>query len=700
MSNKALTLVAKLNKKFKKIIIGKASEMDLTQRKVSTGSVFLDYCIGGGFPLGRIVELYGTYGAGKTLISLMTIAEAQQQDIPCYIIDAEKSFDVEHAQNLGVDTDKLIITQIAEGETIFDILIQIAELGEESVIFVDSVSSLVPIYEATEGMDKQTMALQARIMSKGLRKLNNANSKSLIIFSNQIREKVGVTYGCIHGETLVNFVGGRSLLIETIVENKIDDNVYCYDEVEKKIVTSEIIGWHNNGKIENEKDFIHLQTESIKGGGRFGLTVTPEHEIFCNSRWTKAKNVEIGDKLLSKYKQLVNGTYKDFIYGCLIGDAHLAQNKNTSSFRIQDNENKEYMLWKKEKIEKIEKIEPFEYFAHNRKLSRYSTKYRQEFTNLKKVVDRRDPMFMLNRYSDLSMAIWIMDESYYDNGSFHNRYILSVYRFRKDKKKLFEISKKLEELGFNNSIGSDARIVFTSEATDRIMKRIYKYVPTCMGYKLAEKYKNKYEEFQLSNTLRYVEQEVMVVEKRYASKRQMRNKNKYDLTIKDYSNYMIGGINNGVIVHNSNETTSGGRALGHYASIRVEIRRGKFLMDDEKNRVGQIIKFKIDKNKVARPQLTGYFRYIYSPPTIDIYEEIIALSKITKVLKTRGAWLDVLGEQFHGSAALEERLRTDDKFFEELKHEVLHGTGPRGEDVRAEDNNDESSEVVENKQSP
>lgn len=185
--------IQEIKKKYGDETIGKVTSLkDVEVTRVSSGSPFLDWAIGGGWPLGRTVELYGPYSSGKSLIALRTIAAAQREDRACVYIDAEQAFDPEFAAILGVDLDKLILVREAEGEKVFNIIDKLLE-GDVSIITVDSVASLVPLFEEESPLEQQTVALQARLMSKALRKLTGRIGKSntLVIFVNQIREKVG-----------------------------------------------------------------------------------------------------------------------------------------------------------------------------------------------------------------------------------------------------------------------------------------------------------------------------------------------------------------------------------------------------------------------------------------------------------------------------------------------------------------------------
>jgi recombination protein RecA len=196
-----------LNKKFGENTIGRIGSMPSVEtERVSSGSPYLDWCTGGGWPLGRTVELYGPFSSGKSLCALRTVAEFQKLGKSVVYLDSENAFSPEFAKHIGIDPDKLIISQISAGEEIFDMIDALLDT-EASLIVVDSVASLVPQYEEENTMDKQTIGLHARMMSKALRKITGkaARNKTLILFINQIREKVGA-YG--NPETTT---GGRAL---------------------------------------------------------------------------------------------------------------------------------------------------------------------------------------------------------------------------------------------------------------------------------------------------------------------------------------------------------------------------------------------------------------------------------------------------------------------------------------------------------
>jgi recombination protein RecA len=176
---------------------------------ISSGTISIDTALGvGGFPRGRVVEIYGPESSGKTTITLQVIAEAQKMGGTAAFIDAEHAMDPAYAKKLGVDVDQLLVSQPDHGEQALEIVAALVQSGAIDVIVVDSVAALVPKAELEGEMGDSHMGLHARLMSQALRKLTGMVSRTntLLIFINQVREKIGVMFG--NPETTT---GGRAL---------------------------------------------------------------------------------------------------------------------------------------------------------------------------------------------------------------------------------------------------------------------------------------------------------------------------------------------------------------------------------------------------------------------------------------------------------------------------------------------------------
>lgn len=239
------TAISNIEKQF-----GKGAVMKLGQNAamnveaISTGSLSLDIALGiGGVPKGRIVEIYGPESSGKTTVALHIIAEAQKNGGEAAFIDAEHALDPVYAKNLGVDVDSLLVSQPDTGEQALEIAEALVRSNAIDVIVVDSVAALVPRAEIQGEMGDSHVGLQARLMSQALRKLSGvlSTSKCVAVFINQLREKVGITYGNPEVTT-----GGRALKFYASV--RID--VRRQEAIK---VGNEVIGSHTRARVVKNK---------------------------------------------------------------------------------------------------------------------------------------------------------------------------------------------------------------------------------------------------------------------------------------------------------------------------------------------------------------------------------------------------------------------------------------------------------------
>ncbi|MGN1183488.1 MAG: recombinase RecA [Faecalibacillus sp.] len=278
---------------------GKGSVMKLGDRAavdvdvIPTGSLTLDMALGiGGYPKGRIIEIYGPESSGKTTLTLHAIAEVQKQGGTAAFIDAEHAIDPIYAKNLGVNIDELILSQPDSGEQGLEIAETLVRSGAIDLVVVDSVAALVPQVELDGEMSDQQMGLQARLMSKALRKLSGIMNKTdcTIIFINQLREKIGVMFG--NPETTT---GGRALKFYSSVRVEIRKSEPIKNG-------SDIIGNKANIKVVKNKvapPFKSTQVDIIYGKGisRDGevLDLAVEKDIIDKSgAWYAYKGEKIG----------------------------------------------------------------------------------------------------------------------------------------------------------------------------------------------------------------------------------------------------------------------------------------------------------------------------------------------------------------------------------------------------------------------
>lgn len=201
--------IKKMESKFGKGIFKEDNFNDWSNNVISTGSLNLDNALGiNGLPRGRIIEIYGNESCGKTTIALQTAKECQLNGGRVAYIDAENALDINYVKNIGVDIDKMILAQPESGEQAFTIIDSLIKTGQVDLIIVDSVAALIPQSELDGDVFDQNIGAHARLMSKGLRMIQNSISKYnvCIVFINQMREKVGVMFGNPEVTT-----GGRAL---------------------------------------------------------------------------------------------------------------------------------------------------------------------------------------------------------------------------------------------------------------------------------------------------------------------------------------------------------------------------------------------------------------------------------------------------------------------------------------------------------
>src|SRR5881396_2065954 len=233
--SKALELaVQQIERQFGKGAIMKLGEDSarVQVETIPTGSIMLDAALGvGGVPRGRVIEIYGPESSGKTTLALTVIANAQKQGGNAVFIDAEHALDAAYAQKLGVDIANLHVAQPDTGEEALEIADHLVRSGAVDVVVIDSVAALVPRAEIEGEMGDSHVGLQARLMSQAMRKLNGSLSRfeTTALFINQLREKIGVMFGCCSWDTLIALGDGSHERIGSVVTQRKQVDVLTYD---------------------------------------------------------------------------------------------------------------------------------------------------------------------------------------------------------------------------------------------------------------------------------------------------------------------------------------------------------------------------------------------------------------------------------------------------------------------------------------
>jgi len=266
---------------------------------IPTGSLTVDIALGvGGVPRGRVLEIFGPESSGKTTLCLHVIAEAQRRGGLAAFIDMEHALDPTYAARIGVNLDTLYISQPDTGEQAFEITEALVRSGALDVIVFDSVAAAVPRAEIEGEMGDSFVGVQARLMSQALRKLGGAIKASnvAVLFTNQLREKIGVMYGCFRGDTRVVLADGTTESIETIVKQQLDVEVLSFNHIAGMFESRRVVNWFDNGLADT---FLEFTVARADGHGFHTFTCTPNHLVLTPGGYEHAGDLDLGDLLFT-----------------------------------------------------------------------------------------------------------------------------------------------------------------------------------------------------------------------------------------------------------------------------------------------------------------------------------------------------------------------------------------------------------------
>jgi recombination protein RecA len=653
---------------------------------ISTGALSLDLALGiGGLPRGRVVEIFGPESSGKSTLAMHVVAEAQRNGGTCAYIDAEHAMDPVYARAIGVDIDQLLISQPDTGEQALEISDMLVRSGAVDVLVIDSVAALTPRAEIEGEMGDTHVGLQARLMSQALRKLTGNLSKTgtIAIFINQLREKIGVMFGCWRWDTKVALADGSEEMIGKIVEERLPVEVLSYDFESGSIVPRKVVNWFDNGVTNS---FLHFTLPRIEGKGTPPLVAcTPNHLIMTPGGWRAAEELAVGDRIMHAAAHRLSDFQWEVVLGGLMGDGALSPTRNGCAARFRWGHGSKqvgYGDWKAS------------LFA-NLTVSR-STNARgavfHDVQPLPELAELREAVYIegkkvlssdfLKRLTPLSLAIWYMDDGGFvlrskglqertRGGS--GRSTICVEAFSHDSRvrlrdylaDTWGIKGKLIESGARRV----ANLQFPTAETAKLHALIAPFVHPTMQYKLLPVYRGR---FAVEPVFTAATTALMPVPIKKIESRVPRRglSHRFDIEVEGNHTYFAGGA----MVHNSPETTPGGRALKFYSSVRLDIRRIESLKDGAEV-VGNRTRVKVVKNKVASPFRQAEFDIMYGKG-ISREGSLIDMAADLGIVRKSGAWFTYEGEQLgQGRENAKTFLAENPEIMMEISDKVLTAAG-------------------------
>src|SRR5665811_1170564 len=657
---------------------------------IPTGSIALDIALGiGGLPRGRVVEIYGPESSGKTTVALHAVASAQKAGGIAAFIDAEHALDPDYAQKLGVDTDALLVSQPDTGEQALEIADMLIRSGAIDIIVIDSVAALVPRAEIEGEMGDSHVGLQARLMSQALRKLTGtiSSTNTTMIFINQLREKIGVMFGCFSYNTRVTLADGSTEKIGKIVNQKLPVEVRTYDVELNQIVNRPVTNWFDNGVADH---FLQFTVEKSGGNGRSQFAATDNHQIRTPGGWREAGELIAGDRVLVNEAARLSDQQWQVVLGGLMGDAHLAPNvrdRHGVRFRMGHGAKQaDYLDWKASLFGNI---------GQSRTVNAKGAVF-VDLSPLPELGELRDVVYWgdgkkhltddyLKSLTPLALAVWFMDDGSFTErskgvqvrtagGSGWVEFCVEAMS-EASRVRLADFLRDVHGVDCKLSIRGAAKkatLTMTTADSSRFLELVAPYVHPSMDYKLLPRLRG-----QFIVKPQFVEPSQVLVPARVLEvtiKPPTKSMHRFDIEVAGTHNYFV----DGVMVHNSPETTTGGKALKFYASVRLDVRRIETLKDGT-DAVGNRTRVKVVKNKLAPPFKQAEFDIIYGQG-ISREGGLIDMGVEHGFVRKAGAWYTYEGDQLgQGKENARSFLRDNPDLADELEKKIKEklGVGPR-----------------------
>jgi recombination protein RecA len=683
--DKALELaMAQIDKQYGKGSIMRMGEKgSMAIESIPTGALSLDLALGvGGLPRGRVTEIFGPESSGKSTLAMHVVAEAQRNGGVCAYIDAEHAMDPVYAKAIGVDIDQLLISQPDTGEQALEIADMLVRSGALDVVVIDSVAALTPRAEIEGEMGDSHVGLQARLMSQALRKLtaNLNKTKTIAVFINQLREKIGVMFGCCSADTLITLADGSKERIAKIVNQKLPVEVLSYDPALNAVAPRKVVNWFDNGRTD---EFVQFTVNQPIGAGTSPkFAVTRNHLVRTPLGWREAGKLQVGDRVMQVAPHFLSEFQWQVLLGGLMGDSALSPNQNGLTARLRWGHGAKQVAYGDWKASLFANV------LVSRSVNAKGAVF-HDLQPLPELAELRDAVYIggrkvfsedyLKALTPLSLAIWYMDDGSFSlrskglqartaGGSGRAEICVqamsadSRVRLRDYLADTWGIAGKLIDRA------GKAVLQFPTPETAKFQALIAPFVHPSMEYKLLPRYRGRFSVEPLFIEPRH--ELVPLPIKNIAVYKPGKRDHRYDIEVEGGHNYFAGGV----MVHNSPETTPGGRALKFYSSVRLDIRRIESLKDGSEV-VGNRTRVKVVKNKCSPPFKSAEFDIMYGKG-ISREGSLIDMAVDLGIVKKSGAWFTYEGEQLgQGRENAKAFLAENPEVMVEISDRVLEAAG-------------------------
>ncbi|MDQ3147176.1 MAG: hypothetical protein M3R01_09660, partial [Actinomycetota bacterium] len=522
---------------------------------------------------------------------------------------------------------------------------------------------------------------------------NLNRSNTICIFINQLREKIGVMFGCLSGDTAVLLADGSQMRIQKIVNQKLPVEVLSYDPDLGAVVPKKVVNWFDNGRTDH---FLHFTVPRGAGRGAPGFACTPNHLVRTPGGWREAGELRMGDHVLQAVPHHLSDFQWQVLLGGLMGDSALSHGQGSAAARLRwghGAKQVEYGDWKASLFANIGVCRT----TNAKGAVFHDTQPLPELAELRSAVYIAGRKVLsdeyLKRLTPLSLAIWYMDD-----GGFTLRAKGLQERIR-DGSGRSEICVEAMEPGTRARLVAHladtwgirptlvergarrmAVLQFTKDETAKLHALVAPFVHPSMDHKLLPRYRGRFGVEPVFAPMRHELVPMPITGIRPKVMRSSQPTHRFDIEVEGSHNYFAGGV----MVHNSPETTPGGRALKFYSSVRLDIRRIEAIKDGVEV-VGNRTRVKVVKNKCSAPFRQAEFDIQYGKG-ISAEGSLIDIGVEVGIVKKSGAWYTYEGEQLGQGRENAKAFLTDNpevmvEISERIRTAMGIGTRPPEEDA-------------------